>query len=345
VTDDPPPQRPRAFRLDERDGPHAATVEDGPDPFAAEAQAADGPDASAEAAVRVAQDRGVARRWLLSWAGLFWSAFGAIVLLAAGLWIAQLIENLFARNPLLGYVRLALAALALLALLVLTAREGLAIRRQRRIADLHRQIAAARASDDRDGARSLLAELATIYRSRPETARARALLADLSGEIVDGRDLIDIAERELIAPLDRLVVNEIAGAARRVSVITAVSPRALVDIMFVAAQSVRLIRRISEIYGGRPGFLGFMKLTRSVLTHLTVTGGIAMSDAFVQQVLGQGLAARLSARLGEGMLNGFLTTRIGLSCMAICRPMAFEIAPAPGVSDVAPFLFTSEKQA
>ena len=33
----------------------------------------------------------------------------------------------------------------------------------------------------------------------------------------------------------------------------AVSPRAIVDLMFVAAQAFRLVRRISEIYGGRPG--------------------------------------------------------------------------------------------
>ncbi|MDP4594907.1 MAG: DUF697 domain-containing protein, partial [Beijerinckiaceae bacterium] len=109
------------------------------------------------------------------------------------------------------------------------------------------------------------------------------------------------------------------------------------------AQIVRLIRQISDIYGGRPGFFGFLKLLKSVTAHLAVTGGMAVGDSLVQQILGHGLAARLSARLGEGVLNGLLTTRVGLSAMAVCRPMAFESNRAPGVSDVAPFLFSSGK--
>jgi putative membrane protein len=70
---------------------------------------------------------------------------------------------------------------------------------------------------------------------------------------------------------------------------------------------------------------------------------MAVGDSLVQQVLGHGLAARLSARLGEGVLNGMLTARVGLSAMAVCRPMPFAAKKAPGVSDVAPFLFGGEK--
>jgi putative membrane protein len=36
------------------------------------------------------------------------------------------------------------------------------------------------------------------------------------------------------------------------------------------------------------------------------------------------IAAKLSARLGEGVLNGLLTARVGLSAMAVCRPDAFR---------------------
>ena len=55
-------------------------------------------------------------------------------------------------------------------------------------------------------------------------------------------------------------------------------------------------------------------------------------------------AANLSARLGEGVLNGLLTARVGLSAMAVCRPMPFTAKAAPGVNDVAPFLFTAGKK-
>ena len=331
--------RPRAFRLDEvRPEDPRLAIEPQPDAF--EIETAIAPE---EAAIAAAQKRGVMARRGLSWGGLFWSALGALMSLAVGVWIQGLIEGFFARSAALGWIGVGLLALVAVALLALLGRELVGLMRQRQIARLHMGFAQARAADDRDAARVLVGDLSSLYASRPATARARANLAELTREIVDGRDLIDIAERELMPALDEEATREIASAAKRVSVVTAISPRALVDVIFVGAQAVRLIRRLSEIYGGRPGLIGFLRLARSVGAHLAITGGMAVGDSLVQQVLGHGLAARLSARLGEGVLNGMLTARVGLSAMAVCRPMPFATKKAPGVSDVAPFLFGGEK--
>lgn len=350
------PARPRAFRLEDgkavivaQDEPRAearalaqAVVEEQPDAYAREAEA-EAADPGGERVVQQAQRRGVAARAFLTWGGVFWSALSALALLALSTWFASFVDDLFARAPALGYVGLALAGLVALALVVMVGREARGVLRQRHIAKLHMGLADARAKDDRNAARALMGELVTLYAARPETASARAHLVDLTREIVDGRDLIDIAERTLMRPLDALVSREIADAAKRVSLVTAISPRAIVDLLFVAGQAIRLIRRIAEIYGGRPGWFGFLRILRSVGAHLAVTGGMAVGDSLVQQVLGHGLAARLSARLGEGVLNGLLTARVGLSAMAVCRPMPFADKPPPGVSDVAPFLFSSKK--
>ena len=331
--------RPRAFRLDEvRPEDPRVAIEPQPDAF--EIDTALAPE---EAAIEAAQKRGVMARRGLSWGGLFWSALGGLMSLAVGVWIQGLIEGFFARSAALGWIGVALLGLVGLALLVLLGRELLGLMRQRQIARLHMAFAQARAADDREAARALVGDLSSLYASRPATARARANLAELTREIVDGRDLIDIAERELMPALDEEATREIASAAKRVSVVTAISPRAIVDVLFVGAQAVRLIRRLSEIYGGRPGLIGFLRLARSVGAHLAITGGMAVGDSLVQQVLGHGLAARLSARLGEGVLNGMLTARVGLSAMAVCRPMPFATKKAPGVSEVAPFLFGGEK--
>jgi len=64
----------------------------------------------------------------------------------------------------------------------------------------------------------------------------------------------------------------------------------------------------------------------------------------VQQLVGHGIASKLSARLGEGVLNGLLTARVGISALAVCRPAPFGAAKPPGVSDVAPFLFGAGKE-
>jgi hypothetical protein len=71
-----------------------------------------------------------------------------------------------------------------------------------------------------------------------------------------------------------------------------------------------------------PGFVGMARLGRAVLAHLAVTGTIAMGETLIQQIVGHGLAARLSARLGEGVVNGMMTARIGIAAMDVCRPRA-----------------------
>lgn len=344
-------RRPRAFRLDDLEfGPRGSASEKpfGPvvieaarDPYEAEAEAAmEAGGGADEAAVEVAQKQGIVAHWLVSWTGVFWSALGGLVTLGLGLQLTRLVDDLFARAPALGVIGLALAGAAGLALFVLAGREVSGVLRQRRIAELHIGLAQAREADDFKAARRLIGDLGALYVTRAETARARGQLRELAHEIVDGSDFIDIAERSLIIPLDIEVEQEIASAAKRVSMVTALAPKAFIDVIFVAAQAIQLIRRIAMIYGGRPGLLGFLKLLRSIAAHIAITGGMAAGDSVLQQFLGHGIAAKISARLGEGVLNGLLTARVGLSAMAVCRPMPFAIGKAPGVRDVAPFLFS-----
>jgi putative membrane protein len=344
-----PKPRPRAFRIGgtanaRLDGPPPPTVvESTVDHYEAEAMALIAARDLGAVPVKQPKKRRLELSSLFSWAGLFWSATGGLVSLAFGLWLARLIEDFFSWHPIVGFIGLVLAGLAGTALLVLGLREVGGVLRQRHISELHAGLGLAREKNDFDEARRLTHQLSTLYSSKPEVAHARNQLRELSHGIADGRFLIDIAERTLVAPLDAEVRREIARAAKRVSMVTALAPRAIIDVIFVAAQAVRLVRLVAVIYGGRPGFLGLCKLMRSIAAHIAVTGGMAAGDSLIQQFLGHGIAAKLSVRLGEGVLNGMLTARVGLSAMAVCRPLPFASGKAPKVADVAPFLFKSDK--
>src|SRR2546428_13478676 len=74
---------------------------------------------------------------------------------------------------------------------------------------------------------------------------------------------------------------------------------------------------------------------RQVIAHLLVTGGLAAGDSLIQQLLGHGVAARLSARLGEGVLNGLVTARLGLAAIEVARPLPFVALPQPALGDLA----------
>lgn len=264
---------------------------------------------------------------------LFLGALGLLVTLALGLWTERLIRELFSRAEWLGLLGIALAGTAALAFIVIMVRELYSLARLASVEKLRARAADASARNDPKAARAAVADLVVFVGRQPETAAGRRAVVELKGEIIDGADFLRYAEAEILSPLDEKAKNLILDAAKRVSVVTAVSPRALVDVLYVAFESARLVRRMSELYGGRPGTLGFFRLARSALAHLAVTGSIAAGDSLVQQLVGHGLAARLSAKLGEGVVNGMMTVRIGIAAMETARPLPFDAVKRPGIGD------------
>jgi putative membrane protein len=271
----------------------------------------------------------------IRWGSIAVATGGAIASLAIGVAFDSLVRDLFARAEWLGWVAVALIALFVLALLAIIGREIAGLFRLKRLARLRLACDEAAAKNNRDDAIAAIKAVLALYRGRADTAMGRSRVAAHLSEIMDGRDLLVLAERDLISPLDQRAKALASAAARRVSVVTAVSPRAVFDVAFVLFESVRLIRRIAAIYGGRPGTLGLFRLLKAVVSHLAVTGSIAVGDTLLQQFVGHGLAGRLSTKLGEGVVNGLMTARIGLSAMDVCRPVPFLAAERPRLKDLA----------
>lgn len=278
------------------------------------------------------------------WGTLFWSAVAGLVVLGTGLGVINLVEDLFARNEGLGFIGLALAVVAAVALAVVTTRELVGLARLATIETLHLRAAEVLISDDRAASRTIVADLLKLAHQTPQLARARSALQSHTDDIIDGADMIRLAERELMTPLDEEARRLVSTAAQRVSVVTAVSPRALFDVLFVFVASLRMIRQLARLYGGRPGALGMIRLLRHVIAHLAITGGMAASDSLIQQMLGHGIAAKLSQRLGEGMLNGLLTARLGLAAIDVTRPLPFNALPRPALTDLAKDLIRKREE-
>ncbi|MBR1160378.1 YcjF family protein [Bradyrhizobium elkanii] len=278
------------------------------------------------------------------WGTLFWSAVAGLVVLGTGLGVINLVEDLFARNEGLGVLGLGLAVIAAVALAVVTTRELVGLARLATIEKLHLRAAEVLISDDRAASRVIVADLLKLAHQTPQLARARGTLQSHTDDIIDGADMIRLAERELMTPLDEEARRLVSTAAQRVSVVTAVSPRALFDVLFVFVASLRMIRQLARLYGGRPGALGMIRLLRHVIAHLAITGGMAASDSLIQQMLGHGIAAKLSQRLGEGMLNGLLTARLGLAAIDVTRPLPFNALPRPALTDLAKDLIRKREE-
>jgi putative membrane protein len=335
------PRKPATFKLDDEN----VVVVDADEPGrAARGTVRITPEADpAQLPVPVEAPPVPARRGF-GWGTLFWAATAGLVVLGSGLGIVKLIEDLFARSESLGLVGLGLAAAAGLALAVVTGREIFGLMRLATIEKLHARATDVLVSDDRTESRAIVGDLLKLAHQNPHLARARAALTEHSGDIIDGADMIRLAERELLTPLDQEARRIVSSAAQRVSIVTAVSPRALFDVLFVFVASLRMIRLLARLYGGRPGALGMISLMRHVISHLAITGGMAASDSLVQQVLGHGIAAKLSQRLGEGVLNGLLTARLGLAAIDVTRPLPFTALPRPALTDLATDLLRKREE-
>jgi putative membrane protein len=322
---------PAVFRLDHDHLTVDSAVKTG---LSSERRARIKPEPDFEALAITIDDSARSSRRGVRWAMLFWCALGGLTLLAMGVAVSGLITDLFARNQELGWLGLALAILATVSLFVIAVRETTGLMRLATVEKFRLRAAVMIESGNRIEARALVHELLALTRKMPHLARGRANLEGHLSEIIDGPDMVRLAERELMTPLDQQARKLISVAATRVSVITALSPRAVVDVLFVFGTALILVRRLAFLYGARPGTLSLARLVRQVVMHLAVTGGLAASDSLIQQLLGHGIAAKLSARLGEGVLNGLLTARFGLAAVDLIRPVPFAALPRPTLSDL-----------
>lgn len=264
----------------------------------------------------------------------FWQAAGTLVTFLASVAAWRFVEGLFAANPLLGWVATMLFAAFLLAATLIALRELAAFARLGRLDTLHRAISAALQADDLAQARKVVTQLSNLYARRAEMDWPRARLAERAPEQLDTTTLLTLAETELMAPLDAAARLEIEAASRTVATVTALVPLALADVFAALTANLRMIRRIAELYGGRSGSLGAVRLARTVLTHLVATGAVAAGDDLIETVTGGHLVSKLSRRFGEGVVNGALTARVGLAAMEVCRPMPFRALEKPRVTNL-----------
>lgn len=303
---------------------------DSPQPSPAEAAAV--PDGLPAGGAVVVAAGLVARRgsWLSWLAVRVVGTFAAFVLTVA---VWDFVAALFARDSLLGTVALGLAGASVAVLLALALREAAGYARLARLDGLRDRVARAR-TETLAEARAAATAVERLYAGRPDLRWPLQRLADRRGDVMDADAVLALTEAEVMAPLDQAARAEIEAAARQVALATALVPLALADVAVALWANLRMVRRLSEIYGGRAGSLGSLRLMRKVFSHLLATGALALTDDMLSSLAGGGLLSKLSRRFGEGLVNAALTARVGVAAMEVCRPMPFAALPRPRVANL-----------
>ncbi|MEO1719206.1 MAG: TIGR01620 family protein, partial [Pseudomonadota bacterium] len=231
------------------------------------------------------------------WGSLFVSAVVALTLLALGVWFSRFISSALAATGFVGWLATSLLLLVCVAGVALIVREALGFWRLGRLETI--KVNVNRAYDQKDGPkgatleRRAVREVTDLYAGRPELRDRLERFRANAGGIHDPGDLLKLLDRDVAGPLDIEARRVVLSSAKRISVVTAISPLFLIDVLFVFFENVRMLRAVATIYGGRPGFLGGLRLGRLVILNLIAAGGIALTDDLLGQFLGQDLLRRV----------------------------------------------------
>ena len=230
---------------------------------------------------------------------------------------------LIARQDWIGWVAVGLLGLAVFALIMIILREAAGLARLGGSVGSATRRTAPRRKATRRLRFDVARRLKRLYRGRKDLAWGLARLAEHEGDIMDAAELLRLPERTLVAPLDPLARAIVAASAKRVSVVTAVSPGALIDMLFVGGR---------EFAHAAPARHALWRAARhAVAAQARAHGGDPYRAdrrhrAWRRRDPAAGRSratAKLSARLGEGLFNGALTTRIGLAAIDVCRPLPY----------------------
>lgn len=281
-----------------------------------------------------------------AWPGrLLWGGLAFLVLIAVGFDTAGLIGRAFAVGAWAGTV-VCLAVLAVLGgALALIGREVGALRRLARIDELRDRAERLSVGGDHEAGAAFAGAVAELYAGRPDRRAALDGLRDALTDAHDAAEAVRLVERQVLIPIDRHAYGLVLRAARDTALATTLSPAALLDVAIVLWRNLRLVREIATLFGARPGLLGSMTLLRRMIENIAVAGIAESGEDLAVDALGGSLAAAVSTRVGQGVLNGLLTARIGLAAMHLCRPVPYSPENRPSLGRIRRALMSVPAQA
>jgi putative membrane protein len=174
------------------------------------------------------------------------------------------------------------------------------------------------------GAAHYLSEVRTLYGQREELRETLIEFERQREHHHSDADAIRQLSAGLGTKLDRQAQRLIAAYVRRLAVLTALNPLALLDSLLVLWLTFKMIRGIARIYGGRPGMIASWKLTREVALLIAAAGASDLLADSAADTIGVGIAGMVSTRLAQGVVTGLFVARIGLYALKLCRPIPLE---------------------
>ena len=182
-------------------------------------------------------------------------------------------------------------------------------------------------SDVHDAIRDVLAE---IPRDRESTAAIEAFQRKVQRHHSPAQQ-IELLSETVMTPLDRRAEAIVRRASARAFGITAISPTAILDVLFFIACSVRMVRELAACYGHRPTTLATGHLLRRLIVEAGKLGAVDFAGVTLTQHIGGAVIERVATSAAESMYAAQRMARLGLVTMGLCRPVPFRRNELPGI--------------
>jgi len=137
------------------------------------------------------------------------------------------------------------------------------------------------------------------------------------------QEILIIFSRQVLNQLDQKAIKEIAKFSTESVVLVALSPVAIVDMMIMLWRNLRMIDKISGLYGLKLGYWSRIKLIKQVFINMVYAGASEMITDVGADMLGADLLGKMSGRLAQGLGAGMLTARLGLRVLKLARPISY----------------------
>lgn len=166
--------------------------------------------------------------------------------------------------------------------------------------------------------------LDALYAGNPEVrGKLGAVSAALQPQHTDA-DVIDLLNREIFVPMDRLADERIQRAALRASLGVAACPHPALDALVVLGISVALVKDLMQIYGLRHSARAVWRILSHVLFTASSTAVMSTVVEFAMKAAQDRLAAAVVGTAGEALVVARRMFALGMLAKEEIRPL-----PAP----------------
>lgn len=171
--------------------------------------------------------------------------------------------------------------------------------------------------------RKLVAYCERLTEQLPEDLQAQLEKHWLAQDkaLLTTKEVAELYSETVLIKVDEQVLKEVAKFSTEASVMVAISPVAIIDMLLLMWRNLKMIDKVSALYGVKLGYWGRVKLLRSVFANMAYAGASEMIADVGLDALGVDAMGKVSARFAQGLGAGMLTARLGVKAIRLCRPL------------------------